>query len=239
MSTPTGDMKMLRNMRESRPDLSITPYHGEVHGARATEYGADKYARGNYFGPPPAGIDPVDRFLGYVAAARRHLGKVQQAINVAKGTGGDARAACALVDDEASGGFPPSMLPHISHAIAGLMILVECGVTDGLLPADPGQPWKAHPMYDDVLKRRAANQPPSTHHGKKDVEIRAEQGLPHKDDPDSEKRRIESLRRAAEEQDRKVGPVFDLSTLKAAADKALEGYDSDPALVDAFGGSDQ
>ena len=190
---PCGDMKVLRNRREARPLLSILPYNGEVHGSRATEYGADKYARGNYFGPPPANVDPVDRFLEYIDAAKRHLGKIAQAINVAKGTGGDQRAACALIDDEASGGFPPSLLPHISHAIAGMLIAVECGVSDGLLPADPGQPWKQHPMYDEVLARRAAGKTGGPLEGKSDMEIRAEQGLPQKDDPDAEKRRIEQL----------------------------------------------
>lgn len=199
-----SDLKATRDKQNpgARPKLSILQYNGEVYGCRATEYGADKYARGNYFGAPPAGVDPVERFLGYIDAAQRHLGKIAQAINVAKGTGGDLVAACAVPDDEASGGFPPSMLPHIAHAIAGLMIGVECGVHDGLLPPDPGQPWINHPMYKDVLARRAVGKPPSSHHGKSDAEIRAEQGLPQKDDPDAERRRVESLN------DAKVGPVF-------------------------------
>lgn len=171
------DMKVLRNLRESRPMLSILPYNGEVQGSRALEYGADKYSRANYFGPPPANVDPVDRFLEYIDAAKRHLGKIAQAINIAKGTGGDARAACACLDDEASGGFPASSLPHIAHVIAGLMIAVECGVTDGLLPADPGQPWKKDALYASVLEKRGA----------------PAQGLPQKDDPDAERRRVERL----------------------------------------------
>lgn len=190
---PTGDMKILRNLRESRPELSILPYNGMVFGSRATEYGADKYARGNYFGAPPANVDPVDRFAEYLSAAMRHLGKIAQAINVAKGTGGDARAACADLDTEASGGFPPSMLPHIAHAIAGLMIAVECGINDGLLPADPGQPWKRHEMYGAVLDRRAAGLKGNKLEGLTDVAIRAQQGLPQKDDPDAERRRVEEL----------------------------------------------
>jgi hypothetical protein len=173
---PVGDMKILRNLRESRPAMSISQYNGTVYGVRATEYGADKYARGNYHGAPPANVDPVTRFAEYIDAAMRHLGKIAQAINVAKGTGGDVRAACAVVDDEASGGFPPSMLPHLAHAIAGLKILVECGVNDGLLPVDPGQPWIRHPDYAAVERRRATVQ-----------------GLPQKDDPELERRRVENL----------------------------------------------
>lgn len=189
---PQGDMKILRNLRESRPELSILPYNGMVYGSRGTEYGADKYARGNYFGAPPANVDPVDRFAEYLSAAMRHLGKIAQAINVAKGTGGDARAACADLDTEASGGFPPSMLPHIAHAIAGLNIAVECGINDGLLPADPGQPWKRHPMYADVLERRAAGKGNKLE-GLRDDQIRAQQGLPQKDNPDAERARVEAL----------------------------------------------
>jgi hypothetical protein len=189
---PVGDMKILRNQREARPKLSISQYNGTVYGVRATEYGADKYARGNYHGAPPASVDPVDRFAEYIDAAQRHLGKIAQAINIAKGTGGDVRAACAVVDDEASGGFPPSMLPHIAHAIAGLKILVECGVNDGLLPLDPGQPWIRDPAYAEVLARRAAAKLGLTE--ALDAKL-AGAGLPQKDDPDAEAKRVEDLRR--------------------------------------------
>lgn len=198
---PVGDMKILRNLRESRPELSILQYNGMVYSSRATEYGADKYARGNYFGAPPANVDPVNRFAEYLSAAMRHLGKIAQAINIAKGTGGDARAACADLDTEASGGFPPSMLPHIAHAIAGLMIAVECGINDGLLPADPGQPWKRHPMYAEVLERRAAGSKGNKLEGLRDDQIRAQQGLPQKDDPDAERRRVEELTTKREERE--------------------------------------
>ena len=175
---PAGDLKVLRNLREARPLLSILPYNGEVYGSRGLEYGADKYARGNYFGPPPANVDPVERFLEYMDAAKRHIGKICQAVNIAKGTGGDQRAACGDLDTEASGGFPPSMLPHIAHAIAGLLIAVECGINDGLLPLDPGQPWKKHPDYAGVLDRRGA-------------QAATLAALVQKDDPDAERKRVE------------------------------------------------
>ena len=177
-----GDMKAARNAREAgicaRPRMSILQRHGLIHAVRATEYGADKYARGNYFGPPPTGVDPIDHFAEYVDAAIRHLMHVAQAINVAKGTGGDQRAACAVVDDDSSGGFPPSLLPHFSHTIAGLMIATEVAVANGLLPDDPGQPWKQHPMYLEVLARRKPTA----------------DALAQKDDPDSERKRIAGLK---------------------------------------------
>lgn len=177
-ATKPADLKASRNAQASRtghdrPKLSILQYNGMVYSASGTTFGSEKYARGNFHGPRPEGVEPVDRFLEYLDAAMRHIGKIAHAINVAKGTRGDQIAACALPDDEASGGFPASNLPHIAHAIAGLMIAVECGVADGLLPADPGQPWRRDPLYAEVLARRGA---PAA--------------LPQKDDPDAEHRRV-------------------------------------------------
>lgn len=160
-----GDMK--HGLTGSRPQMSILPRTGLVYGGRAIEYGADKYARGNYHGPPPAKLGAnagAKRLLGYIDAAMRHLTHTADAINRALGTGGDVAAACAVVDDEASGNFPPSMLPHLSHALASLLIGVSCGMDDKLLPADPGQPWRA-----------------------------AELGLPQKDNPAAERARVEAL----------------------------------------------
>lgn len=158
-----GDMK--HGLTSSRPKLSIIGRHSMNHQTRGTEYGGDKYARGNYHGPAPAGVSPEARIMGYVDAAMRHLSAVSQAYNVALGTGGDARAAIALPDLEASGGFPASGLPHLSHVLAGIGIAIECAVADGLLPADPGQPWKAG----------------------------AEDSLPQKDDPAAERTRVARL----------------------------------------------
>lgn len=176
-------MKAARNAAEraaggERPKLSLQQYNAAVWRSRATEYGADKYARGNYHGPPPASVKPVDQIVEYLDAAMRHLGKVAQAVNVAYGTGGDVGAALACPDDDASGDFPPSMLPHLAHTLAGLSIMVEIGVGAGILPADPGQPWKTHPLYAEVLRRRGESG----------------SATPQKSDPDAERRRIEGLR---------------------------------------------
>lgn len=152
------DMKAQRDAGEratcARPQLSLIDYDAQVSEVRAKAYGADKYRRANYHGDLPAGVDPVDQFLGYVDAAMRHLGKVAKAVAHAKGTGGDVRAACAAVDDEAAGDFPASMLPHVAHAQASLAILVTCAVGNGLLPADPGEPWKASPAYVPAMRAR-------------------------------------------------------------------------------------
>jgi len=160
-----GDMK--QGLTGNRPKMSILPRVALVHGVRAIEYGADKYARGNYHGPPPPTVSPEDRLLGYIDATMRHLTKVADAINRAKGTGGDARAACSVVDADGGGKFPASSLPDLSHAIASMLIGVSCAADDGLLPEDPGQPWKA--------------------------ELGAEHAIPQKSDPASERARVAAL----------------------------------------------
>lgn len=166
-----GDMK--QGLTGSRPKMSILPRVPMVHAVRAIEYGADKYARGNYHGPAPAGVSPEDRLLGYVDATIRHLTRVADAINRAKGTGGDVRAACSTRDEDGGGKFPASSLPDLSHALASMMIGVSCAADDGLLVEDPGQPWK--------------NQLP------------AEVAIPQKSDPAAERARVASLRPAVTE----------------------------------------
>lgn len=153
----SGDLKMLRDQRApgARPKLSLLPRSGLVHASRGLAYGAAKYARANFMGPCPEGIPPVDRILGYLDALMRHATHITQAINYAKGTRGDQRAAVAVQDEEASGGFPASMLPHFSHILAGALIAVECAVEDGLLPADPGEPWTVgRPAHADDLPQK-------------------------------------------------------------------------------------
>jgi len=196
MSEPRqiGDMK--QGLSGARPQLSILPRTAQIYTSRALEYGADKYARGNYYGPPPKTVTNEQRLLAYVDAAMRHLTRVAESLNRAIGTGDpDLARAASVVDDDGGGKFPPSMLPDLAHALASIAIGVTCGANDGLLPVDPGQPWKDHPMYAEVLARRAG-----------------EVGLPQKDDPDSERRRIkqalEDQRRAKEElDDHRFGPA--------------------------------
>jgi hypothetical protein len=172
-----GDMKAgLTGRHGARPQLSILPRAGLDYGARAIEYGAAKYARGNYHGPAPAalGADAAAlRVLGYVDAAMRHLTAVADAANRALGTGGDIAAALACPDAAASGGFPASGLPHLAHALASVLLGITVATDDGLLPADPGQPWVAA--------------------------LVPEAGLPQKDDPAAERARVAALLRARPE----------------------------------------
>lgn len=171
-----GDMK--QGLTSGRPKLSIVPGPGKLYGCRGLEYGENKYARGNYYGPPPATTTPVHRFLGYLDATHRHLDAVSDALNRALGTGGDITAACRLIDSVSSGGFPASGLPHVAHAMASLLLLITVGVEDGLLVEDPGQPWKA--------ALAAA----------KDGNLA---DLPQKDDPAAERARVAALAAQAAE----------------------------------------
>lgn len=167
-----SDMK--HGLTTARPKLTILGKRAQVYMARAMEFGADKYARGNYHGPPPEGVTPTERYLGYLDAALRHITEIAQAITMVMGQEPEFEVgpgACGIVDAVSSGKFPASQLPHIAHALASLMIAVEVGVNDGLLPEDPGQPWASDPMMAEVNKRR---------------------DIPQKDDPDSEHRRIMS-----------------------------------------------
>lgn len=153
----------------ARPQLSVVGKHSMVYQTRGTEYGAAKYARGNYHGDAPAGVTPEARIMGYVDAIMRHCTELSHAYNTAIGTGGDVRAALRdCVDAGSSGGFPASMLHQLAHILAGAGIAVECAVADGILPADPGQPWK---------------------------QGAGELGLPQKDDPAAERARVAALAR--------------------------------------------
>lgn len=167
-----GDMKAMAmragGITATRPKLSINPQAALVYMSRALAFGAAKYRRGNYHGPCPEGVTREERYLGYVDAAIRHLTRVSDALNVALGTGGDTVAAASIKDSFAGGGFPASNLPDMAHALASIALAVVCGIADGLLPEDPGQPWVA--------------------------EAKPEPGLPQKDDTAAERARVDALR---------------------------------------------
>jgi hypothetical protein len=166
-----GDMK--QGLTGAKPKLSILPRVAQTYQTRGTEYGADKYARGNYHGPPPPTVTPAERLLGYIDATMRHLTKVSDAMNRALGTGGDLAAAACTRDTDTNGDFPASNLPDLAHAIASLGIGITCAADDGLIPEDPGRPWDA---------------------------ARTTTAIPQKDDPAAERRRVGELGRRAADQ---------------------------------------
>lgn len=170
MEKKFGDMKQALTSG-GRPKLSMIPRVALIYITRALEYGSDKYARSNFYGAAPAGVSSAERVLGYIDATQRHLARVADNINRALGTGGDLAAAVGTVDADGGGKFPASNIPDLAHALASLTIGVLCAVNDGLLPEDPGQPWRAEL---GATAARAGD-------------------IPQKDDPAAEKARVAAL----------------------------------------------
>ncbi len=126
-----------------------------VYTARPCEYGSEKYERANFMRPTSDSTKPTradfERFRAYLRAARDHIGDVldsmerhqsmdPELMNVA----GFCTAAYAVDTDAAPGAtVGPSLLPHVAPACASLMMAIEQATTCGLLPKDPGQPWKS------------------------------------------------------------------------------------------------
>lgn len=109
------------------------------YAARAHQYGADKYELGNYLRRPPEGMRDVDRLLEYISATQRHLALWADSIIRFLGDGVENRLtveeACFAPDAE-------SGLPHGSHAAASLGMAVQQAADAGLMPLDPGTPWR-------------------------------------------------------------------------------------------------
>ena len=143
-----NDMKAALNSGV-KPDISHvrTPLLNYV--ARNCEYGNDKYERSNYI--RSAGSRLADDFVRYraylraaVSHAIRNLDAMErhQATDPTLSDEAGMKAACYAVDTDPSEKVGPSMLPHIGGTVASLNMALEQAVTAGLLPNDPGQPWK-------------------------------------------------------------------------------------------------
>jgi hypothetical protein len=137
-----------------KPDLTHCRKSGMVYDARAKEYGSDKYERANFV--RPAAADPFDvranfeRYRGYLRATLSHVVEALDAMEahqagdpLLEDDDGMRAAAYAPDTDETPGAkVGPSYLPHVSPAIASLTMAIEQATRFGLLPKDPGQPWK-------------------------------------------------------------------------------------------------
>lgn len=133
-TAPVTDMKA--GVGGIKAPLSQLPKASLVYASRAFQYGATKYKPGNYLRPPGSGND-TERLLDYISAAQRHLAAWATEIMRSIGTGRAAlelKQACYAADDE-------SGLPHVSHALASLLMGVQQAVDAGLLPDDPGVTW--------------------------------------------------------------------------------------------------
>lgn len=142
------DRDLKSALKVSKPIMAYSDYAGLVYDARQREYGNDKYKQtGNYLRPPPPGCSDVDRALQYLSASLRHTHKVCHSIIRNLGNGRDSEPTladavyCRDTDTDETG-FPPSGLPHIGGALTSLCMAIQQLVDAGLLPADPGTPWR-------------------------------------------------------------------------------------------------
>lgn len=88
--------------------------------ARVFQYGARKYGRENYY----ASADDPESCERYMGGVLRHLSEMQTPC------GSYTQESCVALDAE-------SGLPHIDHAIAGLVMLRARMCKAGSLPTDP------------------------------------------------------------------------------------------------------
>lgn len=114
-----ADLKI--NQAAKKADLGLIPLKALFGAARVFSYGAKKYAEGNFY----------EAFLEdgagrrYISALLRHGAEMQEP------NGLHTPSSLAERDEE-------SGLPHIDHAICGLLMLRSIMTKCGALPADPG-----------------------------------------------------------------------------------------------------
>ena len=102
--------------------LHLLPLRWLVGLARVFEVGRKKHGRENYY----ASDNDPDECERYVGAVLRHVSAMQTP------GGSYTPASCAATDDE-------SGIPHLDHAIAGLVMLRARMCKAGALPVDPIQ----------------------------------------------------------------------------------------------------
>lgn len=154
-------MANLKDMKASlsssyKPDITHVRSAFLAYTARPSEYGEDKYERANYqrsvapegsAGPTAA---DVKRFRAYLRAAAGHIFQVLDALEKHQANDpnfedveGFKKAAYAIDTDTKVGDkVGPSLLPHVAPACASLNMAITQAVNCGLLPADPGTPWR-------------------------------------------------------------------------------------------------
>ena len=135
----------------SKPDITHVRTPLMTYAARACEYGSDKYERANYLRRVEGMRAAFERNRAYTRAAVSHLMRKLDAMEAHQSTDpnltdveGMKRAAYAADTDATPGAkVGASLLPHDAHATASLNMAIAQAVDAGLLPSDPGQPWKS------------------------------------------------------------------------------------------------
>lgn len=162
--SPVKDMKEALSSGR-KPDITHIRTPLLVYGARACEYGSDRYERANYLRATDGTKADFLRLRAYLGAALRHVSAVVDSMEAHQAgdpqlddVEGMKRAAYAEdTDAPPSGKVGPSLLPHLCGAVASLNMAITQATAAGLLPADPGQPWAAQPTLK--LPERVWNAP--------------------------------------------------------------------------------
>lgn len=161
MTAPLKDVKeALSSARKA--DTTHVRRSFQIYTARPCEYGAEKYERANFMrmtvsspSTQPTALD-FSRLRAYARAARDHIDEMlesmerHQSIDPKLEDVEGMKRACYAVDTDTKPGqkIGASMLPHIAPACASLMMAITQATDCGLLPKDPGTPWRATAMVE-------------------------------------------------------------------------------------------
>lgn len=139
-----------------KPDLTHLRGVFATYTVRPCEYGSDKYERANYLratGDGPHDVPTAEdfgRFRAYLRAAVGHILSTLDSMErhqaqdpKLEDVEGMKRAAYA-VDTDAKPGqkVGASLLPHVANACASMQMAIEQAADCGLIPRDPGTPWR-------------------------------------------------------------------------------------------------
>lgn len=143
----------MKDMKEAlnsgvKPDITHMRTPTLNYNGRQCEYGNDKYERANYLRSVEGLRAAFERYRSYLRAGMSHIVKNLDAMEKHQASDPNLedfegmKLAAYAADMEESPKFPASGLPHVGGGIASLNMAVTQAVDAGLLPADPGQPWK-------------------------------------------------------------------------------------------------
>lgn len=171
-------MSNLKDMKEAmstarKADTTHVRRSFQIYTARPCEYGSDKYERANFMRRVSEGSEPTkadfERLRVYLRAARDHIDETLESMERHQSQDpnlvdveGMKRAAYA-VDTDAKPGqkVGASMLPHVAPACASLNMAITQATDCGLLPKDPGTPWRdTVPLKVEHLKEYSDKLPP-------------------------------------------------------------------------------
>jgi len=132
-----------------KPDVTHVRQAIKNYVARACEYGSAKYERANFLRPLPTPKENFERLREYLRATISHVGLTLEAMEQHQALDPNLedlegmKQACYAKDTDVKKGCTvgPSLLPHLAHASASLMMTLSQAVNADLLPLDPGTPW--------------------------------------------------------------------------------------------------